>query len=269
MTADFSGCLLASDIDGTFIVNNTICDENIKKVNEFVQRGGMFILASGRSVQSVVDVAKRAGVSGLAIANNGCVIFDLDKDLPVWVKKMEPEQKELVKPVLDNFPDIGVVAFGVKDLFVLNRNSNVDRYQKYENLVCQDLSFDSAKQKIWTKVIYTAPKSRIDELIEFSKTLKNESCYYSHSGDCYFELMPKGASKAEAMLRIAEIYGIKNDNIYAIGDFYNDEEMILKAGVGAFVKEAPDDLKIKADYISKSCADGGVADFINYIDSIK
>ena len=59
---------------------------------------------------------------------------------------------------------------------------------------------------------------------------------------------------------------IPHSNFCAIGNYYNDLEMIEAAGIGAVVNDSPADLKAKADYITaKDCADGALSEFIDYI----
>ncbi|NLA86727.1 MAG: HAD hydrolase family protein, partial [Clostridiales bacterium] len=55
--------------------------------------------------------------------------------------------------------------------------------------------------------------------------------------------------------------------IMAIGDYYNDLELIETAAVGAVPAGAPDDLKQCADLVVCSCENGAVADFIEYIEA--
>ena len=59
---------------------------------------------------------------------------------------------------------------------------------------------------------------------------------------------------------------IPHSNFSAIGNYYNDLEMIEAAGIGAFVNDSPADLKAKAAYITTNdCVDGALAEFIDYI----
>ena len=52
---------------------------------------------------------------------------------------------------------------------------------------------------------------------------------------------------------------------FGIGDFYNDLELIRDADFGAAVYAAPDEIKQLANYVTCTCEDGAVADFINQI----
>lgn len=74
-------------------------------------------------------------------------------------------------------------------------------------------------------------------------------------------LHPK-ANKANAMLYISKILGVKNSNIMAVGDELNDLEMIRKAGVGVAMGNSNLKVKEVANFITKSNLENGVAEAI-------
>jgi hydroxymethylpyrimidine pyrophosphatase-like HAD family hydrolase len=57
--------------------------------------------------------------------------------------------------------------------------------------------------------------------------------------------------------------GIKQDEIICIGDSYNDISMIQYAALGVAMANSPQAVKEKADYISKTNDEDGVAAVIN------
>ena len=65
----------------------------------------------------------------------------------------------------------------------------------------------------------------------------------------YYEQMPKGMSKFTSLKKLCEILGIENGKLFAIGDYYNDLEMIKNADISAATEESPDDIKQYADFI--------------------
>jgi Predicted hydrolases of the HAD superfamily len=54
------------------------------------------------------------------------------------------------------------------------------------------------------------------------------------------------------------MYGIKSDEIMAIGDGENDLSMIEFAKVGIAMENAPDYIKERANYVTRSNMDNGV-----------
>ena len=73
----FEGILLISDIDGTLINKNfEIPQRNIDAINYFVENGGHFSLATGRSLEATRPYSKKVNMSCPAIVFNGGALCD-------------------------------------------------------------------------------------------------------------------------------------------------------------------------------------------------
>ena len=69
-------------------------------------------------------------------------------------------------------------------------------------------------------------------------------------------------SKAEALRRMRDIFGIKKEEMMAVGDSPNDMAMLMDAGLAVAVANAEDEVKAVAGYIAPSNHDDGVADAV-------
>ena len=79
------------------------------------------------------------------------------------------------------------------------------------------------------------------------------------------EINAFGATKGEAILRLASHLGISEKQTMAIGDGENDFSMIQKAGIGVAMKNGSKELRGAADYITDTNDEDGVASAINRI----
>jgi len=66
------------------------------------------------------------------------------------------------------------------------------------------------------------------------------------------DVMKAGITKAYALQKLSESLGIKRKEIVAIGDQFNDIDLIEYAGLGIAVANAEDALKEKADIVTNS-----------------
>ena len=57
-----------------------------------------------------------------------------------------------------------------------------------------------------------------------------------------------------------KLLGITAKNVLAIGDNYNDVEMLAYAGIGVAMGNAPADVRSCADWVAPSISADGVAD---------
>ena len=72
-------------------------------------------------------------------------------------------------------------------------------------------------------------------------------------------------TKGNALKKLAEILGIKREEVIALGDNYNDLSMLTYAGVGIAMGNAEDCVKEAADFITDTNDEDGVAKALNKI----
>ena len=90
-----------------------------------------------------------------------------------------------------------------------------------------------------------------------NESFESVSCFTSNPA--YLEICNALVSKAKAMEKLGEIYGIDREEMIAVGDGENDLSMIEYAGLGIAMANASEKVKSKADYITASNEDEGVA----------
>jgi hydroxymethylpyrimidine pyrophosphatase-like HAD family hydrolase len=61
------------------------------------------------------------------------------------------------------------------------------------------------------------------------------------------------------MEKLGEHFNIKKEEMIAIGDGFNDLPMIEYAGLGVAMGNAPDSIKAKANYVTLSNDEDGIA----------
>ena len=69
----------------------------------------------------------------------------------------------------------------------------------------------------------------------------------------------KGVSKATGLIKTGRLLGISRKEMVAIGDSYDDIEMIEMAGLGVAMGNSPPEVKKRADWITRSNVQQGVA----------
>ena len=272
----FDNCLIASDIDGTLLTNNYINPKNLEKIEFFMSEGGCFSLSTGRSVGAINPVLRKLKKISPCIVANGCMIYDYQKRCLLYEDTIPECDYHLARQICDCGLNVGCEIHCGEFVYTLSRTSEIDDHQTYEGLTSDDVDFNTVCKYNWNKTIFTFDSFEEREEIKnmISRTSHN-STFVETAAEIggrlrpYFEQLPKGVSKASALLKLAEILNIKKGNIFAIGDYYNDLEMLKAADISAVPSESPDDIKLIADYITVSCNDGAVADFIDYLTKIK
>ena len=113
------------------------------------------------------------------------------------------------------------------------------------------------------KMIIMAEPDKITALNEKYQNIYKDDMQIVVSKPSYLEFTHIDATKGRAVEKLSSILGIKQDEIICIGDSYNDISMIQYAALGVAMANSPQAVKEKADYISKTNDEDGVAAVIN------
>ena len=272
----FSGCLLACDIDGTLMANGKISPRNVEKIEYFMNEGGYFSLSTGRTVGAVgpvLSIIKRVSPSVVA---NGCMIYDYENKKVLDELFLPENEYYIAKKVLDMGLNVGIEAHSGDKILTLRETQETRDHQEYEWISGVNVSFEDASRYRWNKVVYLFDNEKdlaaVKELISRESVISRFSDTSAVIGGRkrkYYEQFPAGVSKASELDKLAKMLKIEKGRLFAMGDYYNDLEMIKTADISAVPSETPDDIKAYADFIAGRCEDGAVADFIDYLASIK
>ncbi len=270
---ELSDILVVSDVDGTLLqAGFGIPKANIDAVEHYVGKGGLFTVATGRGVQSVRRYIDWITLSAPAILYNGALIYDYDKESVLYVKTLDSAVLEIVKDILKAFPDIGVELHGVENLTLVNANEETERHTAEHHLpyVLADVE---TVQGAWCKVLFAASEQRALQLQNFiddrKKTHQSYNAFqFIRTSNKFMEIIPKNVNKGTGLKQLAEMLGIEMIDTVAIGDYYNDMDMLSVAGFKVAVANAPMDVRSKADRTVASCLEGGVAELLESLETI-
>lgn len=259
--------LLVSDLDGTLYKNqNFIPPINKNAIKRFEELGGKFTIATGRGINPAEFISKEIEFNCPLIVNGGHTFYDYYKDKTVLSVNMPDSAKDFVKLLLNKFDSVGVEIFSDRNLFVLRANETTVNHLSYENVDYISATFDEVADLPWQKVLFEDELEKINEVRDFAKKHCPKDIKLIDTNTLFMEFATTFTDKGTAILKFADMYDIPHSNVCAIGNYYNDLEMIEAAGIGAVVNDSPSDLKEKADYITtKNCEDGALAEFVDYI----
>ena len=89
-------------------------------------------------------------------------------------------------------------------------------------------------------------------------TAENADVTVVRSDPDLIQIMDRHVSKAAALERVAQHYGVSMQNVMAIGDAPNDIPMLDVAGVSVAMDNARPEVKRIADWVAPSNNDHGV-----------
>lgn len=266
---DLSHFLLVSDIDGT--LNNKLRktpEVNLDAISRFCQSGGHFTLASARCTNSLYTYYKNLpDQSTPAIVLNGAGIYDFSKEKMLWYNSIPTCAKKLVQSALDKFPTLEIAIF-TPDKIYLVRPRISSRFMmlldSLEHISCKAL--DEVPEGSWGKVIFFCMPWNKNKIKEYMLSSSAEGVRYIDTSIASFDLVNESTHKGTAIKALCEILGIDENNVGAIGDYFNDYDMLKSVAHPACPAQAPREIQDICEYHACHCNKGAVADFISYIE---
>jgi Cof subfamily protein (haloacid dehalogenase superfamily) len=110
-----------------------------------------------------------------------------------------------------------------------------------------------------------APVANIRELVADLQHATGKSLRITSSGDRYIEVAHPESTKANALRVLSRNWGVDTSQIMAIGDNYNDLEMLAECGVGVAVANAPVPVQRQARYVCQREAAEGVVEALRLL----
>lgn len=257
--------LFVTDMDGTLLDDKkAISPGNVKAIRQAVKDGMVFTICTGRMYVATVPYAKSLGIDEVPIITyNGALIKTLGGK-KIFSQFLAPE---LCLEVLAYATEIGEYCQTYSDdkLYYREHCTESDFYEKHTTTIGYAVGDDI------TKYVHNTPKMLMIGKNETETTAIVEKLNKKFGGRLqamrsaynYVEIMPLGVSKANAMLKLAEILGIEQKDVLAIGDSDNDISMIKVAGVGVGVANCTDNVRQVAKYFVASNENDGISEAID------
>lgn len=257
--------LLITDMDGTLLGRDfKIPQRNIEAVHRFMDQGGNFAIATGRSKMSGAQYFRQTNPNAPCVLLNGAVLYDFRKKELLMKRCLPSGAMEYLERIEGLFPEIGIEVYTDEEIYITRDSGYVQKHIENENLNCL---FQTPGGNVSVcKGVFAGEPQLIQMISDYCLSHPIPGVRFVASGDIYFEMLPEGVDKGLGLKELILRTNFRRENVFAIGDYFNDLELLKEAGVSAVPENAPEKLKAVADYTVCHCYDGAVADFIGLIE---
>ena len=258
--------LVVSDLDGTLLVNSHLPEFNLNSIKKIREKGVKFCIATGRTIQSTRYILKELDSynkeNEYSILFNGCTIIENKDNKILYFKGIEYEIANKLFEIGKKY-NVMLLVYTIDACYVWKSYENeVKRQEKLDEKLTfmTDLNIDFIKEKKIpvTKIIFGSEDNKY--LLEIKKELDKifkDDISISFSSEVYLEINSNNVNKGIALEWLSNYLKININETIAIGDNNNDLSMIEKAGLGICVKNAIDNIKRKAKYVTEKKFDEG------------
>ncbi len=250
--------LLALDIDGTIAgKSNDIREPVLEMICKAQKKGVQVAIVTGRMFRSALRFHQQVGSGLPLIAYQGAWMQTPGSEKP---DRHWSVPKDQVLGLLDYFEQPHLrsllsVHFYINDeLYVREITPETKAYAERADI--QPIAVGDLRRTLSTeptKVLALSDDTDlIDHLLGSLKTQYTPAeLYLTKSVATFFEATNPVANKGAAVRYLAEdLLGLKPENVMAIGDNFNDVEMIEYAGVGVAMGNAPQAVQAIADWVA-------------------
>lgn len=266
---DFSDWLVVSDIDGT--LNNKfrrLPKRNYEMICRFVQVfHGHFTLASGRNVSSMRKAFSRLPIADTpAVLLNGAALYDYANEKMLRFHPIGEEGQALFRDVMQKFPALEAEVLTDSQVYTVREGLFAGIMRRADKLPYRQFkTADNLPTEHWGKVVFLGMPPLISQVKRYLLSIQEPGVNFMSSSISSFEMLAKGVHKGTGVLDIAELYGIDRAHTAAIGDYFNDYEMLKTVGLPACCGQAPKEMHQIAKFHACHCNKGAVADLLEYI----
>lgn len=268
----FDGALIACDIDGTVMTGGVIPQRNIDAIEYFKSEGGCVCLATGRTAPALRPVLRQYNGYAPCVVGNGCMIYDGRSGEILYERNLDKSEYICIKKAIETDPAVGIEIHSGTTVYKLTETAETKIHQDYEEIDAVPITLEELDNIKICKVLYLfddeEQKKKIKEAIvplgkhsQFCDTLVK---IYGKTR-IYLEHMQMGVTKSAGLIKLTEILNIDRDKFFAIGDGFNDIDMLKTSSFSACPENSVDEVKKNSDVIVSNAENGAVADFIDII----
>lgn len=230
--------LIALDMDGTLLnEKGQISEENRKAIKEAENQGVHVVLSTGRSYATSHDFAKSMELKSYLITVNGSEIYN---------NRGEMIERHIVDSEY------------VQWMWELSQKHKTNFWATSCDQVYRAAMPERIKDSEWLKFGFDIEDDTVRELI-MEELMSKGNLEISNSSPTNIEVNALGVNKAKAINFVCSKLNITMDNVMAVGDSRNDLAMIQEAKLGIAMGNAQEIVKEKADWVTSTNLEDGVA----------
>ena len=270
--------LIAIDIDGTLLDSKVeVSQANLDALRQAHQAGIEIVLGTGRRHKFALPIAESLGFDLWLISSNGAVtrstrgeMFHRDllpKDTAVKLCRYMQEFRNHTVLTFDREGMGGIVCESYEHLYgVIQRWMEKNApFIEYVSPIEEALTEDPIQAMFCGPIELMEDAQKRLLACDFRGEFTLLRTQYEARNLCIVDILNAGCSKGHALERWARYRGFDRSEVMAIGDNYNDIEMLNFAGHPVIMGNASDDLKQNGWAVTLHNDESGVAAAISQV----
>ena len=248
--------LFISDYDGTLgkAPANNIDSETLSAINEFIKKGGVFAVCSGRETSSIMRILKENDLKGLVVSFQGARISDIESGKRLLDGGLDVEiTVQLIKD-LENV-NLTPLVYSGESFFYREKTPYIEIYEKavrIQGRVETDMIAAVRKENLSpSKICWLGDDKIVNQMAdEMNEKFANKGVKFNSGAPCLLEAIKEKYNKGAAVRYLSNYYNIPLDKVIAVGDSTNDIDLLKGEWHGVAVGDGREELKAVAKEVT-------------------
>jgi len=261
--------IMISDFDGTIYGHNRqVNQEVIDLFHDLRKRGIITAIATGRSLFTAKKVIAPSFPIDYLILSSGAGLLNWQTQELLYHSHLSHQDTRTIANRLIE----GEIDFMIHDKIPNNHffdffrfsagntdfHHRIDIYQEYARQAQPDNYIYKESSQLLAVLPPKSDFSFFDQEILESYSIIHATSPLDHQSR-WIEIFPKNISKAQTAQLLCNFLNIDQQNVMAVGNDYNDLDLLDWAGSAFIVENAPEEIKPKY-YNIPSCHENGIID---------
>lgn len=259
----FDGVLLASDYDGTLAGASGVSEASRRAIHFFIGNGGRFTVCTGRTHLGFHAYSPDIINAPVLLANGG-MAYDYAAGRVAISQAIGGEGVEPLRAVHRRFPDVCIEMYALDRAYAINLSPQSERHFTSQGIPFEAVDDPEQAPGPWFKVMVTGSEQTIARVQAFLGRQCTELAFLPTDGR-FLEVLKRDVDKGTALLKLADALGVGREHVYAVGDGYNDVEMLRAARMGFAPANGDSFALAAADRVVRSNEEGAVAHVIELL----
>ena len=268
MIESISDILIITDVDGTLLREKYgISEENLEAIKRFTDKGGHFTVSTGRAIDVAMPLLDKIPINVPSVHINGGYFYDWQTKEIIEPNYISRYARFAVKKIKEKFDCCDCHFASTDSVNLLTSGNYLKKYIPEREFHFFDGDFEDIPENVYKYIVCCDPEN-MEEIRKFANSVFGKDVKVIQSSPFFLEILPPQNSKGKSLKRLCEMVGIPLENSVAVGDYENDSDMIIAAGIGAAVENAQESLKEKADLILPCCEENAIAHLIEFLEEM-
>lgn len=256
--------MIICDFDGTLGSRPDVIEEGtVKAIKEYISRGGIFVICTGRMFASAKLICLKYGLDGIVVSYQGASIDDLSTGKSLL---REGVDYKLAVEVAKKLKADGASFIVDIDEIMYTETTNwyTDFHSAFTDVVMVDDIVECIEKlkRNTSKLVVVDQPENINRLTKKYQDEYGDTLTFNNGADTLMEVVNPTYTKGNAVRFLSNYFNIPLNEIMTVGDSTNDIPLLDGEWYGVAVGDAKDQLKKVAKEITLPFKDNPVKHLI-------